>query len=260
MPDMNQEQLIFLHIPKTAGTSLNQMLSKAYGVMNPVTGKFIHYNSTLSLIRDARRRERPVILGHIHYEAVKVLSPSRKVITFLRDPVARTISAFEFMKSHPEVWLGKLAQGSITEFLSLPNIAEAFCNSQVRMLGLKLDLLELYADHVTGRLSVEEYFDTIQNLARVPVNMENLEIAKNRLQTLDFVGFTDTFDDDVKKLFALLDKPCSEVARANQTPVQFRKRDKYTEDEIAFVASINSLDSQLYTYAKELRGVILSPI
>lgn len=249
---MQHEQLIFLHIPKTAGSSLNKMLSEAYGVATP-DGKFTHYNSTVTLIKDPRRRDRPVILGHIHHDSIQVLSPNRKVITFLRDPIERTISAFEFMKSHPEVWLGKLAQGTISEFLSHPNVSKMIRNVQVRLIGSKHNFRKLYADLVAGRITKEKYFSRIQEMSLDPVDQETLETAKERIAKLDFVGFTDTFDDDARALFAKLGKPCPEIARVNQTPERFKKRDKYSAEELDHVASLNSLDMELYQFAKKLR-------
>jgi hypothetical protein len=256
---MNQEQLIHLHIPKTAGSSLNRMLSGAYGTMNPTTGRFIHYNSTLSLIRDRKRRQRPVILGHIHYEAVQVLAPSRKVITFLRDPVARTISAFEFMKSRPDVWLGKLAQGSIAEFLTHPQVSGHLRDGQVRLLGATMNLRKLYADLASGRITREQYESRIWDMATTPMDDAGLAVAKERLESLDFVGFTETFDEDVRALFSMLGKPCPELVRANQTPSQFRKRERYSEEELELVASFNQLDIQLYQFARGLRARPGSP-
>lgn len=250
---MNLLQLVFLHIPKTAGSSLNRMLAGSYGTLNPATGRFIHYNSTLSLIRDRKRRQRPVILGHIHYEAVEVLAINRKVITFLREPVARTISAFEFMKSRPDVWLGKLAQGSIGDFLTHPGVGDLMRDGQVRALGTTLNLRKLYADLASGRINREQYEEQIRDMVSMPVGEHNLAIARDRLKTLDFVGFTETFDDDVRALFAMLGKPCPELVRTNQTPAQFRKRDKYTAEEIQLVESYNQLDIQLYQYALGLR-------
>jgi Polysaccharide biosynthesis enzyme WcbI/Sulfotransferase family len=253
-PTMQHEQLIFLHIPKTAGSSLNKMLSEAYGVQQP-DGKFTHYNSTLTLIKDPKRRERPVILGHVHHDVIDVLSPNRKVITFLRDPIERTISAFEFMKSHPEVWLGKLAQGTISEFLSHPNVSKMIRNVQVRLIGSKHNFKKLYADLVAGRLTRDRYFARIQEMSLDPVDRETLETAKERIAKLDFVGFTDTFDEDARALFEKLGKPCPEqIARVNQTPERFKKRDKYSAEELELVSSLNSLDMELYQFAKQLKS------
>jgi hypothetical protein len=225
------------------------MLAGAYGTLNPVTGRFIHYNSTFSLIKDRKRRQRPVILGHIHYEALDVLSPARKVITFLRDPVARTISAFEFMKSRPDVWLGELAQGSITDFLTHPGVGDLMRDGQVRALGTTLNLKKLYADMASGRITREAYEEEIRDIVKMPVGPDNLALAIERLQSLDFVGFTETFDEDARALFSLLGKPCPELVRTNQTPSQFRRRDKYSADEIRLVESYNQLDIRLYQHA-----------
>lgn len=247
-PTMNIEQVVHLHIPKTAGSSLNKMLSEAYGT----TESYIHYNSTLNLVKDPRRRTHPLILGHVHYDCLKLLSPNRKVFTFLREPVARTLSAFEFMKSHPETWLGKLAQGTITEFLTHPAVGRSIRDVQTRLLGLPIDFDKLYNEFTSGRIDQSEYYSRIQSLAQEQVDESSLEAAKERLKTLDFIGFTDTFDQDAPALFAILGKPCPPVIRANQTPSQFKKRDKYTEEELALVASLNRLDSQLYAFAKDL--------
>lgn len=251
---MKQEQLVFLHIPKTAGSSLNRMLAGAYGTLNPATGRFIHYNSTFALIKDRKRRGRPVILGHIHYEALDVLSPDRKVFTFLRDPVARTISAFEFMKSRPDVWLGELAQGSLTDFLTHPGVGDLMRDGQVRALGTSLNLKKLYADVTAGRITRAAYDHQIRDIVNTPVGPDNLALAMERLRSLDFVGFTETFDEDARALFSLLGKPCPELVRTNQTPSQFRRRDKYSAEEIRLVESCNQLDIQLYQHALALRA------
>lgn len=249
---MNTEQLIHLHIPKTAGSSLNKMLSDAYGTVS-ANGKFWHYNSTSTLIKDPKRRTHPLILGHIHYDVVQILSPNHKIISFLRDPVERTISAFEFMKSHPEVWLGKLAQGTITEFLSAPAVLKSIRNVQVRLIGTQINFRKLYADLAAGRITEERYHAHIQALSNKQADQTTLECAKERLAKFDFIGFTDTFDDDVRSLFAMLGKPCPVIAHENKTPVQFKKRDRYSPEELELVSSMNSLDNDLYQFAKQLR-------
>jgi hypothetical protein len=244
------DQLIFLHIPKTAGSSLNQMIIEAYGL----PANYVHYNSTLNVIKDKNRRSKPAILGHIHFDASQVLSPSHKMITFLRDPVDRTISAFEFMKSHPEVWLGKLAQGTISEFLSHPFVYRSISDVQVRLLGLRINLRKMYAELKSGKITEPEYRAKIQELSQDSVDESNLELAKERLKELLFVGFTHSFSQDVVTLFRKLDKPCPTVREANRTPEKFKKRDKYTPEELELIRSKNVLDQKLYEYALELKS------
>lgn len=244
------EQLLFVHIPKTAGTSLNQMLAES--ILGSTT--FRHYNSTTHLLKDKGRRKSPIIMGHVHYDAYKTLNKDCKIFTILRDPVDRTISAFEFMKSHPETWLGQLAQGTLTEFLENDFVAKSVGDIQTRLLGVEINFQMLYADLKNGRITEDEYYDFINEVGHVTVGQEELERAKDRLASMLFFGFTETFSDDVTKLFGILGYPCPEVRQSNRTPDKFRKRDKYSEDEIALIRKLNQFDVQLYEYAKALRS------
>lgn len=249
-PEVVSGQLLFIHIPKTGGTSLNEMLAEA--VLG--TKQFVHYNSTAYLVKDLKRRDCPLVMGHVHYDSHKILSKNCKIFTFLRDPVDRVISSFEFMKSHPETWLGKLAQGSLQEFLGDSYVAKSFADLQTRLLGVDINFLKFYADLKNGRITEEQYYNAINQSAQKSVDDEDLERAKERLAGMLFFGFTDTFSGDVVKLFAKLGYPCPEIRQSNRTPDKFRKRDKYSEEDIKLIKALNQYDVQLYEFAKKLRA------
>jgi hypothetical protein len=242
-------QIIFVHIPKTAGTSLNEMLDEALG-----GDAAPHYNATMLLMKDTERRNRALIRGHIHYDICATLNPHQRVFTFLRDPVDRTISAFEFMKAHPETWLGKLAQGSIAEFLDHTYVAQSIADLQTRMLGSTIDSRRLYAQLVQGKLTREQYLEKFQQFALAPPDEECLARAKERLGAMLHVGFTESFTEDCERLFAKLELPCPAVRQSNRTPSAYRKRDSYKEEEIELIRRMNRFDTELYTYARELRA------
>lgn len=245
-----ERQVLFLHLPKTAGSSLNKMLIEAYGL----GADYPHFNSTVSLLRAGQRRmELPLILGHVNYTVADILRPDPFIFTFLRDPVKRAISAFEFMKSHPEVWLGKLAQGSITEYYENPMVSRTGNNLQTRLLGADLNIHKHYATFVREKQTPEQYYANVMANINLPADEETLERAKRRLETMDFFGFTDTFDDDVADLFSLLGKPCPSIVKTNVTPESARRRSSYTPEELELVHSLNRFDMELYRYAKELR-------
>jgi len=214
---------------------------------------FKHYNSTAHLIKDKTRRKSPVVMGHVHYDAYKTLSKKCKIFTFLRDPIDRTISAFEFMKSHPETWLGQLAQGSLAEFLGNEFVARSIGDVQTRLLGVEINFQGLYAELKNNRITEEQYYGFINDAGHADVGEAELERSKERVRTLFFVGFTDTFSSDAVKLFEKLGLPCPEVRQSNRTPDQFRKRDKYTTQEIELIRNLNKNDISLYEYAKSLQ-------
>ena len=110
-----------IHIPKCGGTSFRHTL-------------FNEYNSSLFTEYGTPREQRQnkinikkshrCIHGHIVYRAYKDVLDHSKKITFMRDPVFRTISLYYDIKSHKR--LGKLAKfvyknnPSIVEFAEHP--------------------------------------------------------------------------------------------------------------------------------------------
>jgi hypothetical protein len=244
-----ERQIFFVHIPKSAGSSLNQMLMEAYAL----PADYPHYNSTILLIKDPLRLKLPLLLGHIHYEVANTLLAPPTIFTFLREPIERTISAFEFMKANPETWLGQLAQGTISDFLNHEAVFQNENNVQTRMIGHEIPFPRLWDAYREGRLTAEQYFSNIQISMNQPATQKTLDLAKRRLESMAFFGFTETFGEDVEKLFQILGKTCPEVVRANITPEKFRTRDTCSEAEMDLILSANEYDIQLYEFAKSLR-------
>jgi hypothetical protein len=244
-----KRQVFFLHIPKTAGSSLNRMLMEAFGLDE----NYPHFNSTRILLESGDLwLKLPLITGHLSHAVASILRPDPFLFTFLREPVQRGISEFEFMKSHPETRLGEMAQGTICEYYQNPSVREFANNLQTKLLGEELDIGEHYARFIREKLTPEQYFEGVEYSLLKPVDDSVLASAKRRLETIDFFGLTETFDADVPKLFNLLDKPCPELVTTNVTPPSVRMRSSYTQEEIDLVKSINTYDLQLYDFAKEL--------
>jgi hypothetical protein len=226
------------------------MLCEAYGVGS----NYPHFKSTRSLIECPNRRSLPLVMGHVHYDAIQTLCTGPKVVTILREPIERTISAFEYAKSQPSTWLGKLAQGTLADFLLAPGVSASRRDLQTKLLGLEINFRGLYAQRAKNSIDLSQYLVRITEACNKPADDRALEVALERMQNLDFVAFTDSFDDDVIKLFQVLGKPCPPVARINETPQQFRQRGRYTEKDMKLVADLNSRDIELYAFAKKHWG------
>ena len=83
---------LFLHIQKTAGTSIIDLARPRYGSNMISHGDFIghdpkEYVNTL------------FVSGHFGYDYAKELIPSRYSFTFLRDPVERILSFYFYCKN-----------------------------------------------------------------------------------------------------------------------------------------------------------------
>lgn len=92
-------QLYFLHIPKTAGTSLNAWLDQHYR-SSDILPKGYFGKNPLHVTREEFERKRSVVqhykLIHGHYgnDVLRAFFPGARSITILREPTARVVSLY----------------------------------------------------------------------------------------------------------------------------------------------------------------------
>src|SRR6266496_250353 len=105
-----EEAVIFLHVPKTAGTTLNRLIEWEYPLfeMYSVDPVFFRLSAAHLWQLPAQRLERTrMFKGHMLFGLHKILPQRATYITVLREPIDRVISAFYFMRSymlHPLYW------------------------------------------------------------------------------------------------------------------------------------------------------------
>src|SRR4029077_12394403 len=101
---MDRQALIFLHIPKTAGTTLNRIIEWQYSPLSIFTIDPYGIRATserLKTFSEQRRRRLRMVRGHIFYGIHEFLPQGATYITMLRDPVARTLSTYYFILRRP---------------------------------------------------------------------------------------------------------------------------------------------------------------
>ena len=112
----NKEALIFLHLPKCAGTTLNRIIEWEYDPMrvfsiDPIF--FLWSYKKLNRWPTKRLGRMQVFKGHMPFGIHRRLPQPSTYITFLRDPVERVISAYFFARNyllHPKhAWISKLS-------------------------------------------------------------------------------------------------------------------------------------------------------
>jgi hypothetical protein len=90
---------LFLHIPKTAGTSLREIVVARY----PGSRCLQVYSHTPEAISKmhSRVREAEVVFGHFSFGFHELLGIDARYITMLREPVARVTSFFRHLARDP---------------------------------------------------------------------------------------------------------------------------------------------------------------
>lgn len=123
--DRSQESVIFLHLPKTAGTTLNRLIEWEYRISEMYSIDPVLYEWSAAHLRKlppARLRKFRMLKGHMIFGLHEVLPQKATYITVLRDPVDRVISSFYFMRSHklhPLYWKFRREKWSLNDFVRL---------------------------------------------------------------------------------------------------------------------------------------------
>ena len=154
----SRRPLVFLHIPKSAGTSLTHALLDTVQPHKPVVSVFDDvlfgtFSDFSGFSAEERERiylpDRPLppdadfVAGHLSFRRLAESYPQGQYITVLREPISRLISHWRYWRSHTDeqmlaigAWADRvrIARGSLARFLEHPDVIETTDNLYVRML------------------------------------------------------------------------------------------------------------------------------
>lgn len=130
-------QAVFIHLPKTAGTSFHSALCLGFGA-HAVSPPFAATQMTPEQAEDLRQYE--IVSGHISMPDARLYFPQAKLFTILRDPVDRCVSWYYFARTVGESQHADVAAAqahTLDEFFQLDQSItyRNIFNRQVRQLG-----------------------------------------------------------------------------------------------------------------------------
>lgn len=224
---MNNKYL-FLHIPKTAGSSLYALFAN---ILGPENVKQVPNTNNLGLRQIDMLKKYMLVGGHFTYSHKKCFE-NRYCMVILRNPIDRFLSQYYFHRgyegaSDPAVINAKnLDLSSYIEFYRNQKYSGIFNAQLWHLAGLRSD-------------------------TTVPMK-ELLNLAKDNLSKLDFTGIYEFFSDSIDLL--LYDckwPPVTEIPVVNVTS----KRPKLHEIHpkiVERIAELNQYDLELYEYGVDL--------
>ena len=235
----NQESLIvFLHIPKTAGTSLSHLLRQKFKA-DSITQIYKPSDCARPLADHAAGIDDSIkcLSGHIDYGIHEHLSRGCAYLSMVRNPISRVLSHYNFTKSkdpdaHPLGEAVEYAQNhTVVEYLER---FPAISFEQIRVLsGIKSfdhDALNVAKDNVSsGKILVgltEDYFHSSEMLfhdiglgyPRFPLKRKNTTASSHKSKR-------DTFPD--KATLAAIEEICAldiELYQHVQSHEELRKQ------------------------------------
>ena len=226
------ERLIFLHLPKTAGVNIRELLLREYpGPRSFIRGSPDHRD----LFRKSRKeREAYLVVGGHYRFGLHLLfdSPSR-YMTLLRDPLERVNSHFAYIQWQAlHVWHARIVAAGISlEQWVRSGLADAWDNLQVRRLTLRAD------DDVPFGETTRQMLD------------EAKRILSDRI---DFLGITERYKESVGLFAEQLgwQQPVT-IERLNVSPNRQSAADLPPSARAAILEH-NEFDLELYTFAGDL--------
>ena len=218
-------EVVSIHVPKTAGTSLRRTLEAAYGKeavlldyaddpADPCGQRILDPDNYRERVKreplDGRVR---VIHGHFHAAKYDHL-PSVKRIAFLRDPVENLLSIYFYWKQLPP----DASHGLFRYFWQSD-----------------LSVVDLARLPTFRRLYTQVYFGGFD------------------LTSLDFIGFTETYAHDLRRLSSLLDRPLVECSDNLNPHPTYRDEVRALREEPGIITRLRDLlieDIRFYERAK----------
>ena len=240
-----REPLFFSHIPKTAGMSMRLYLSEQYQAQDicPVT----RWQGLLGREQDVKSFR--LVQGHFRYNLRHLLAENTRVLVLLREPLRRTVSALRHLQRDPTFHEDHdLTKGlTLGEVIRHPVIMENNRNVQARYL-----CASMAAADVRGYLMQESQ----QNPAADAGDLEDppeLQLAMDRLESIDFVGLTEDIGAVVSKMALEMNyHPPLYFPVINDDPARRDPLDGLSEDDIEILCEYNDIDLPLYDLARRL--------
>lgn len=218
--------LAFVHIPKTAGTTLHKIISHHYARV------FIHHDTSgpadPALADRIREKQAQVVMGHFSV-GIHSLIPEIRYVTCLREPVSRMVSHYHHALNDPAHYLHQ------------------------DVVSGNLDLAGYVSSGLSGELSngMTRMIAGVANFHHAVVNEDTLALAKSNIETLfDGVILSEHFDEGLLILADSLHwkTPYYLRRKVGHYGIRPRKPDERTR---RLIEQQNRFDCELHAWAKQ---------
>ncbi|MGI1797754.1 sulfotransferase family 2 domain-containing protein [Priestia sp. TRN 1309] len=148
----NEKLFVFIHIPKTGGTTLREIINNQYG-----TERFWGHDNTEAdyqqmIITSNKNSQLKCLTGHLPYGIHQLIQRPCTYLVMLRNPIERVISLYYYWK---RVAYKPVENLSFEEFVQLPAFQFEVSNGQTSFLsGNRLPDLQKAKENLKNQIAV----------------------------------------------------------------------------------------------------------
>lgn len=218
--------VIFLHIPKAGGTTLNGIINQQYPKNTTFRFHRIDTWRTINDLPQQRRESLRLIRGHFAFGLHQFLPCDAIYFTLLRDPVARFISEYHYIRRSPGLKLHEQLQSiSLEQYIDTKG--QTAGNLQTRLLfGLsKISNATPEAIVAQAKENLDRYFHV--------------------------VGLVERFDETLVLLKQAFHWRSPVYVKQNTTSTHEKVRLPISEKTLEKIRECNAMDLELYAYATQ---------
>jgi len=249
------DRLFFIHIPKTAGTTLIPLIDMHFHEREICPAQL--WRELVRLPQQEIPKYR-LFRGHFGGDGLSTFLPSPPVyMTMLRQPVPLALSTYKFIRREPGTRVHKLVhdeQMDLAAFLDHQETRGKISNKQTRHLSFCLE-----HDPDTGPIFLHEESLAVvdgwvkRHRTRVAPD-ERLDRAKEKLRSCAFFGLVERFEESMALLcYTFGWPPVGSVQKLMVAPEDRTGTAAALDDSIRQrLIELNQLDVELYEFAQRL--------
>jgi hypothetical protein len=231
--------LIYLHVPKCGGSTLNRLLEANYP-----DGRRFYVNPhdvaasrrKLAAMPEAQARHLDLVYGHLSFGWHEHLPRSARYLTLVRDPVARVVSHYNYVRyrsdhSHYLRATVEAEDMSIADYVT-SGVCDELNNGQTRLLAGVEDIVQApYGD------------------SAIPYGTNDADLLERALHNIErhfiAVGLQERFDESLLLFQAKTGWPTVTYQAVNVGGQHYTKV-RATPEEVDVIREYNRLDLSLY--------------
>jgi len=225
--------IIFLHIPKAAGTTIHSILENQYSsksIFSIHGGKVQESMDKFKRLSDKRKREIILIKGHMKFGLHKFIPQPSTYFSLIRDPIDRIVSHYHYVLRTPNHYLYnkvKKADMDIKEYVE-SGISTELNNGQLRDLS-----------GVGKSFKFGECPNNLMKIVRYNINTH-----------FSFIGLFERFDESIIFLKRQFNWKTPYYIHRNVTKNRMKVKELDSET-IKTIIKYNKMDIQFYNDYKE---------